>query len=191
MKKLTNFFDMKNQLRKKYKSLRAELTTKDIEKLSSKIYHNLISNFELESKNISIFLPIKKFKEVNTWLIIDNVKANFFLPVVKGNSLTHVKYENKEQLKLSAWGIDEPTYGETIEPKDLDLVIVPLLAYDIKGNRIGYGAGFYDDFLNDCNKNCQFIGVSFFEPEQNEIETYATDIPLDFVVTPFGVEKFV
>lgn len=181
---------MKNQLRKKYKSLRVEFTEKDIENLSSKIYQNLISNFELEGKNISVFLPIVKFKEVNTWFIVNNVKANFYLPVVKGESLVHILYENKEQLKLSDWGIQEPTFGETIDPNKFDVVIVPLLAYDKRGNRVGYGAGFYDGFLKDCQPNCQFIGVSFFEPEQIDIETYPTDITLNFAVTPDKVYQF-
>jgi 5-formyltetrahydrofolate cyclo-ligase len=181
---------MKNQLRKKYKLLRAELSEKDIENLSSKIYHNLISNFDLNGKNISIFLPIKKFNEVNTWHIINHVNADFFLPVVNGEILNHVKYESKEQLKISDWGIEEPTHGDTIKPSEIDIVIVPLLAYDVKGNRVGYGAGFYDGFLKDCQTDCQFIGVSFFEPEQNEIETYPTDIPLNFTVTPDKVYKF-
>ncbi len=181
---------MKQALRQKYKTLRAQLTEKEIENLSKKIAKNLISQFDLEGKNVSIFLPIKKFNEVNTWHIINQVKANFYLPVVKGKVLKHIKYKNKEQLKLSDWGILEPIDGETILPNQIDIVIVPMLAYDIKGNRVGYGAGFYDGFLKDCQPNCQFIGVSFFEPESQLIETYPTDIPLQFVVTPNLVHKF-
>ncbi len=150
----------------------------------------MASKFELTGKNISIFLPIKKFNEVNTWHIINNIKANYYLPVVKNKVLQHIKYENKSQLKLSDWGIEEPTYGESIHPNQLDIVIVPLLAYDKKGNRIGYGAGFYDGFLKDCNSNCIFIGVSFFNADETEIETYLTDIPIHYVITPHQIINF-
>ena len=181
---------MKNQLRQKYKLLRAELSEQQIDDLSFEIYQNLLHHFNLQNKNISIFLPIKKFKEVNTWHIINHIKANYYLPVVKGKELKHIKYEDKHQLKLSNWGIEEPTFGEEAQPDLFDVVIVPMLAYDKKGNRVGYGAGFYDGFLKECKPNCLFIGVSFFSPEHDEIKTYETDIPLHFAVTPHHIYQF-
>jgi 5-formyltetrahydrofolate cyclo-ligase len=181
---------LKAQLRTKYKKLRAKLSEQEIEALSHKIIHQLTHNFDLKSKKISLFLPIKKFKEVNTWPLLDQGDSVFYLPVVNKNRLKHIRFESINQLKTSAWGIDEPVDGEEGSPKDFDMVIVPLLAYDIKGNRIGYGAGYYDQFLKECNPNCQFIGVSFFEPEPLIFDTYSSDIPLHYVVTPLKVIKF-
>jgi len=181
---------MKTKLRQKYKTLRANLSIDELNSLAINIYKNVVNNFELNHKNVSIFIPIEKFKEVNTWHFLNNISANFYLPVVKNKTLVHIKYENKQQLKLSDWGILEPTFGEEVEPSKFDIVIVPLLAYDVKGNRIGYGAGFYDGFLKNCNPNCKFVGVSFFEPENSTIETYPTDIPLNYCVTPSQLIKF-
>lgn len=181
---------MKNELRKKYKSLRKELSEDEKKQFSKKIYNSCISLFDLKNKNISVFVPITKFNEIDTWHFLNNLNAKFYLPVVKNKILKHIKYENKVQLEMSDWGILEPTYGEEVNPEKFDFVIVPLLAYDIKGNRIGYGAGFYDSFLKDCNPNCKFIGVSFFEPETDLIETYSTDIPLNYCITPNKIHQF-
>ncbi len=181
---------MKADIREKYKILRSGLNDHEIDKKSAKIFKLLLDYFDLEDKNISVFLPIKKFKEVNTWYLIDHVKANFYLPVVQNKHLKHVLFENKKQLKPSNWGIDEPTYGQTVNPNVFDVVIVPLLAFDKTGHRVGYGAGFYDGFLKDCQPNCKFVGVSFFEPLETNIQTYDTDIPLHAVVTPKEVYLF-
>lgn len=160
------------------------------EAFSKQIYDTCNSHFNLKNKDISIFIPITKFNEINTWYFLNNLQTNFYLPVVKNKTLKHIAYDNKAQLKMSDWGILEPTYGEEVAPSKFDFVIIPLLAYDLKGNRIGYGAGFYDSFLNNCKPDCTFIGVSFFEPEFDLIETYPTDIPLNYCVTPNKIHHF-
>ena len=181
---------MKNELRKKYKLLRKTLSEDQKDDFSNVIFNKCASKFNLEDKNISIFLPINKFNEINTWHFLDNLNGHFYVPVVQNKILRHIKFENKAQLKTSDWGILEPSYGEEVNPKKFDFVIVPLLAYDFKGNRIGYGAGYYDSFLKKCNANCIFIGVSFFEPESNLFETYPTDIPIQYCVTPHEIHEF-
>ena len=67
---------------------------------------------------------------------------------------------------------------------------MPLLVCDKKGNRIGYGKGFYDNFLADCKPETIKIGLSFFEVENNEFSILETDIPLNFCVTPDKVYTF-
>lgn len=181
---------MKAALRKKYKNLRAALSADTLHGLSSTIINKLIDEFELEGKSISIFLPIKRFNEINTWLLIDQVKANFYLPVMQNDALVHLLFESKAQLKTNNWGIEEPQYGQQTLPKTFDIVIVPLLAFDKHGTRVGYGKGFYDGFLKNCQENCKFIGVSFFEAEPEVIPPFETDIPLDFCVTPKKIYTF-
>ncbi len=181
---------MKEELRKKYKKLRKTLSQSDLEQFSKAIFESCRAHFDLNQKNISIFIPIEKFQEINTWHFIKNIESNFYLPIVKNKNLVHIKYENEDQLQMSDWGILEPSYGNEVDPHLFDIVVVPLLAYDTNGNRIGYGAGFYDGFLKDCNSNCIFIGVSFFEPETTLIETYSTDIPLNYCITPKNIISF-
>ena len=181
---------MKTKLRQKYKNLRTNLSTETRDNYSRTIFDIIISNFDLKNQNISIFLPIEKFNEIDTWHLIDQIDANFYLPVVKDKELKHIQFKDKTQLKLSSWGIKEPIYGEEVRPEKFDFVIVPLLAYDTIGNRIGYGAGFYDKFLVHCNPSCKFIGVSYFDPETELIDILPTDIAIHYCVTPNGILAF-
>ena len=67
---------------------------------------------------------------------------------------------------------------------------MPLLAFDSIGHRIGYGKGFYDRFLNNCNTNAIKIGLSFFEAENENFDASENDIRLDYCVTPNRVFQF-
>jgi 5-formyltetrahydrofolate cyclo-ligase len=100
------------------------------------------------------------------------------------DELEHFYYEGPDQLMINSWGIQEPKHGELVHIYDIDLVLVPLLAYDMKGNRLGYGKGFYDRFLNECRQDCSAIGLSMFEPEMQLPEISATDFKIDKVITP-------
>lgn len=180
----------KSKLRQHYKKQRKNLSTNTINDWSDKIFNLFLSHFTDSLDHISLFLPIEQFKEVNTWPFLEKYHANFYLPVVDNNGLTHIQYESRQQLSLSDWGILEPTYGTKVNANLFDIVLVPLLAYDFKGNRVGYGKGFYDGFLKNCKSNCIFIGLSFFEPEEQLIETIPSDIQLNYCITPEKVYHF-
>ncbi|MFK8039064.1 MAG: 5-formyltetrahydrofolate cyclo-ligase [Crocinitomicaceae bacterium] len=180
----------KTELRQLYKSKRQSLSDEEIDRLSKQILENFKSKFSFEHKPISIFLPIERFKEVNTWGFLKNYSAYYYLPVVKSNGLVHVKYESSAQLKITDWGILEPQFGQQTKPNLFDIVLVPLLAYDQYGNRVGYGKGLYDGFLKNCHSHCLFIGLSFFEPEAQAIETIPSDIRLHYCITPNGIHHF-
>jgi 5-formyltetrahydrofolate cyclo-ligase len=68
--------------------------------------------------------------------------------------------------------------------------LVPLLAYDLKGNRVGYGKGYYDRFLAECRPDALKIGFSYFEPEEQINDTEDFDIPLNYCVTPHRCYEF-
>ena len=87
-------------------------------------------------------------------------------------------------------GIPEPVDGLEVPASKLDVVFVPLLAFDKKGHRVGYGGGFYDRFLKSCKKDVLKIGLSFFLPELEIEDIHSDDIPLDFCVTPGEVFRF-
>jgi 5-formyltetrahydrofolate cyclo-ligase len=70
------------------------------------------------------------------------------------------------------------------------MVIVPLLAFDKQGNRLGYGKGFYDRFLSDCRPDVIKAGTSYFEPEERFEELDQYDVPLDLCITPNNIWKF-
>jgi 5-formyltetrahydrofolate cyclo-ligase len=70
------------------------------------------------------------------------------------------------------------------------MVLVPLLALDKSGHRVGYGKGFYDKFLAECRIRCQRIGISLFQPIDMIEDVGEDDITLTHCLTPSGVLKF-
>ena len=76
------------------------------------------------------------------------------------------------------------------DPKMIEVVFIPLLCFDLKGNRVGYGSGFYDRFLKECNSNTLKIGLSFFKPENIIEDTNSFDVKLDICITPQKVFSF-
>jgi len=181
----------KEALRKQFKEKREEMSAIARENQSLAIFNRAIHNLEMTGKKISIFLPISRFNEINTQHFIERINADFYLPVIDSKTtLKHVLYESSEQIKVTEWGIPEPQYGETIAASELDLVLVPLLAVDQKGYRVGYGKGFYDRFLSSCGKNCQFIGLSYFDPIPQILDTHDGDVRLHGCITPMAFFRF-
>ncbi len=86
--------------------------------------------------------------------------------------------------------IFEPTQGEPLLPNEIDMVFVPLLAFDKNGFRVGYGKGFYDKYLKTCRDDCIKVGFSYFEALEEEIDKSDFDVPLDFCITPQTVYVF-
>lgn len=99
-------------------------------------------------------------------------------------------FDDAKQLELNTWGIAEPTHGIPTAYNDIDMVLVPLLAFDTQGHRIGYGKGFYDRFLKACRNDCKKIGLAFFEPVEIIEEAGIHDIKLDHVLTPHDTYSF-
>lgn len=183
----------KNELRAKYKALREDLSESDIEELSLQIANQSLTLDIWKFEYYHIFLSIAKHKEINTEYLLQIIfgkDANVVVPKVKDTELKHYLLTDSTKLKLSKWGIPEPEKGIEIGAEHLDVVFMPLLAYDKTGNRIGYGKGFYDKFLSACRPETLKIGLSFFEPEDQNIEASKHDIKLDYCVTPKSIYRF-
>ena len=104
--------------------------------------------------------------------------------------MNHYLLTDQTKLIVNEWGIPEPDNNSIPIPESsIEVVFVPLLAYDTKGSRVGYGKGFYDRFLQDSKPKLT-IGLSFFEPEENDIEVNEYDQPLDLCVYPDRVVHF-
>lgn len=179
----------KATLRKTYLEKRLTLTNEEYENRNIVLVEKLFNSIDFSKVIfVHIFLPITKFKEVNTWLIIKQLKRNhptinIIVPKVVGEDLIHIQLVSNEQLAQNKWGIDEPVYGIEVTPQDLDIVFVPLIIADKQGNRIGYGKGFYDRFLIQCKPTCQTIGLSLLPLLECLDCTNASDVPLDTVIT--------
>jgi len=169
----------KNNLRKKYKGLRDTLNS-DLKKIyDQKILENFLG---LDLKQYQNFFLYYSFKsEADTINIIDcllKLGKNVYLPKIEKDKMFFIKYSG-QALHKNNFGIYEPQgdYSDIVP----DVCIIPLLAVDDEGNRLGYGGGFYDRFLTD--KNCIKAGLSYSFQIADRLPVLKTDIPLDILIT--------
>jgi 5-formyltetrahydrofolate cyclo-ligase len=185
----------KSELRKKYKTLREHLSINQIEGLSLSIANQLLKLPIWESTFYHLFLTIEEQNEVNTDYILNILSGKDKNIVVsksdfKTGLMTHFLLTDNTVIKKNYYNIPEPVDGIEILPNKLEVVFVPLLAFDAQGHRVGYGKGFYDRFLSECNPTTIKIGLSFFEPEPEIKDIFKNDVTLDYCVTPNQVYEF-
>lgn len=185
----------KKELRKKYKELRNDLSFDAIEDLSLQIANNALKlpiwNFE----NYHIFLTIHEHKEVQTDYLLHILNGKDKNVIVSKSdfetrTMNHVLLTDNVTIKKNEWNIPEPQNGFSIADEQIDVVFVPLLAYDVFGNRVGYGKGFYDLFLSKCKPDVVKIGLSFFYPEELIEDMFLEDVRLNYCITPDTIVKF-
>lgn len=185
----------KFEARKKYRLLRDKLSEEDILDLSVKIANNCLNLDIWKFSSYQIFLSIEKNKEVDTNPIINILNGKQKQVIIpKSNftdySLSSYILDEDVILELNNYGIPEPKNGNEIKTNLIDVVFIPLLSYDKKGNRVGYGKGFYDRFLNELPKKTIKIGLSFFLPEDYIDGINKHDIKMNYCVTPNKVFSF-
>lgn len=167
--------DKKISLRLKAKEIRNSLDIDNISNiLIEKIRHLDIYKY---SKNVMIFYPLKN--EINLLKLLDDNK-NFFLPRMNGKTLECCPYKKNDRLKTVKFNIKEPE-TECVECPNLDLVITPALAVDKKGNRLGYGGGFYDRFLSKINSKT--LTPLPKELVFDNVPSEKFDIKIDYIIT--------
>ncbi|WP_340199573.1 5-formyltetrahydrofolate cyclo-ligase [Ascidiimonas sp. W6] len=186
---------VKSHFRNKYKKLRASLNPDVIASLSIQIANTSLQLPIWKFTYYHIFLPIAQQKEVDTSYLLSILQGKDKEVIVpksdfNHHSLQHILLTDNTKLKLSEFGIPEPEKGILIPESDIEVVFIPLLAYDNRGNRIGYGKGFYDKFLSRCSTNTLKIGLSFFEPEEEFTEVSEYDIKLNYCITPKKIYSF-
>jgi 5-formyltetrahydrofolate cyclo-ligase len=182
----------KKELRKIYLNKRMELPEPEYLLMNKKICDNLFGSVDFSAVTVlHTFLPIKANREVDTWQIIERINKSYpqiriCIPKMNNQTseLEHYYFEGPQQLQNNMWGIPEPVKGVPAPTEKIDAVLVPLLAFDRRGHRIGYGRGFYDRFLVSCRPDCRKIGLSFFQGEDRIDEIDDKDVALDLIVTP-------
>ncbi|ALR31778.1 5-formyltetrahydrofolate cyclo-ligase [Chryseobacterium sp. IHB B 17019] len=185
---------LKSDLRKKYMQKRKALSSDEAFLLSEKVFKNFIEYFKpFSGQNVHIFIPIIKFNEIDTKIFIDyflSRNINVFVPKIVDRKLISVQIFNDTSFETNNWGISEPVSNEDSEVLNFNYVITPLLYCDQKGNRVGYGKGFYDAFFANISSESKKIGVNYFNPNEIVEDIYENDIPLDYLVTPTEVLSF-
>lgn len=185
----------KTELRTHYKALRKKYSQAEREQLSLEISNQLLQMPIWDLSFYHLFLSISSFREINTEYILNILAGKDKNTVIsKSNfdtiTLTNYLLTDNTKIKVNHWNIPEPIDGIEILAHKIDVVFVPLLAYDKEGNRVGYGKGYYDNFLAECRPQTLKIGLSFFEPESKIGNMHEADIQLDYCVTPTAIYKF-
>lgn len=188
----------KSELRKSYLAKRVELSPSEAALMSSAIAERFFAEIDLEKvRALHTFIRIRKFNEVDTSVIYyrlwrDHPEIQTVAPALdpSDGELKNIAFSAASEFEENTWGIREPVGQERIEPAKIDLVVVPLLCFDLRGFRVGYGKGFYDRFLAKCRPDCKKVGLSFFPPVERIDDVYEGDVALDCCVTAEGLYTF-
>jgi 5-formyltetrahydrofolate cyclo-ligase len=185
----------KKELRLKYKVKRQELSDTEVENFSLAIANKVLKLPIWEKTYFHVFLPITEQKEVNTEFIL-HLLAGKDKEIIMSKSdfqtrkMIHFLLTDNTKIKKNKYNIPEPVDGLEVPTRKIEVVFVPLMAYDNAGHRTGYGKGFYDKFLAECNPEIIKVGLSFFEPDAIIQDIFENDVKLNYCVTPNGVYEF-
>ena len=179
-------------LRTRIKEKRGQLSSDNVGRLGEAIFRNILdSNILNDKKRIAIYYSVKN--EVTTKQIIKHLWAEnkeLFLPIIQLNQLMFGPYKSGDTLSKNKFGIPEPvTRTEDLIAADiLDLVIVPLVAFDSNCNRLGMGGGYYDRalaFRQTSSETCSplLIGLAYELQKVNALEINSWDIPMDGIIS--------
>jgi len=169
---------------------RLSMSTKSVKEKSSAILRNLSTLSEFQNGNtIMIYLPIKHEPDTHPLMHISLKQGKkVCLPIsnFKTKEIVASQILNpKQELQHTEFGIMEPSeeYVRVVNPKILDIVIVPGVAFDEKGHRLGYGQGFYDKFISSLPKSATLIGLTYEQQILEKIPSQKHDQKLHFLVT--------
>lgn len=184
----------KAEIRKQESARRKKLSLEEVIILSEKLQQQFATlNFDT-IHTIHLFLPIAEKNEPDTfmlakWLRTNHPEIKIIVPKADFTTslMTHHPYQGEEELQKNLYNILEPILDEQYTGK-IDMVIVPLLAFDSRGYRVGYGKGFYDRFLE--SEDALKVGLSLFESVDNIADTHAQDVRLDLCITPDQIIYF-
>ncbi|QKZ11512.1 5-formyltetrahydrofolate cyclo-ligase [Spirosoma sp. KUDC1026] len=187
---------LKADLRKHYLAERRALSADEVNQRSQQIATRLLAQLSslVADRRLVLhtFLPIQRHNEVDTWSIIHQIwdrypQIQIAVPVTDMAQLCmrHYVITPETPFFANSLGIPEPPAdGLELQPDELSIVLVPLLVFDGQGDRVGYGGGFYDRFLAQCEPHCLKIGLSLFAPIEQIDDVVETDIRLNSCVTP-------
>ncbi|WP_317196737.1 5-formyltetrahydrofolate cyclo-ligase [Hymenobacter piscis] len=188
----------KADLRREALARRRALPEAEVAHRSAALWQQLLASFPVAQWQwLHLFLPIPQQHEPNTWPLIRELwvagpTVQLAVPVVQpdGHTLRHFYLTPDTPLLENRWRIPEPVGAAEVSPTQLDAVLIPLLAFDEAGHRVGYGKGFYDRFLPECRPEALRIGVSLEPPVPRILDAWAGDVRLHACLTPERVWRF-
>ncbi|MCF3108413.1 5-formyltetrahydrofolate cyclo-ligase [Niabella sp. CC-SYL272] len=143
------------------------------------------------------YAAIERRKEISTeamlgYLEFRNPGMRIAYPVYDSRTsvMEAVWVDDETLFNVNEFGISEPLNGTVAQPRELDLVFVPLLCFDERGYRVGYGKGVYDRYLKNVRPDTLLVGLSYFEPLPLIADTDKFDVPLNYCITPQRIYEF-
>ncbi|MBN8688448.1 MAG: 5-formyltetrahydrofolate cyclo-ligase [Chitinophagales bacterium] len=188
---------IKKDLRRIYKEKRTALSS--VEK--AKLDDLLLIQFQQARlpfiQTLFSYWPMEQFREPDMHLFTDfmefsNPELLIAYPRTNPATLTMdaVIVDEETSFAKNSFGVYEPEGTVFLQPADMDMVFVPLLTFDKRGYRVGYGKGYYDRFLAACRPGCVKVGFSFFEPVEEIRDTHEFDVTLNLCITPQSIYVF-
>jgi 5-formyltetrahydrofolate cyclo-ligase len=181
----------KADLRKIYKEKRITLSAKEKNKLDDLLliqFQQLLIDIPAL---VMTYSPFEKYNEFDPQLITDycyfkNPNQTLFYPVINelDDTMSCEVVNDETTFELNKYGIAEPIDGLPMFPEEIDLILVPLLAFDTHGYRVGYGKGYYDKFFKECREDVVKVGFSYFNPVEAIDDINAFDVKMDYCITP-------
>lgn len=187
----------KDQLRVLYKQKRAAIPAAERARLQDLM---LIQFQKLDIEIPSMIMTYAVFEQMNEfdpepitdYCYFKNPVQTLFYPVVHPDSkcMLSVVVNDETIFEPNKYGILQPVNAMPMFPEEIDMIIVPLMAYDVIGHRVGYGKGYYDRFLKECKDDAIKVGFSFFEPEMSIRGASRNDVKLDYCISPERIYSF-
>lgn len=184
----------KQIVRKQVLHIRNNMTD-ELRKLKDKLIYNLFINSDLYKKAKDIFIYVSFGSEVNTHEIINKAisdNKNIYVPKTDINKkeMIAVKIHSFTELNVDNYGILEPiSVDKEKVDSNFDIIVMPGVAFDKEGNRIGYGAGYYDKYLEKNISKAKKVALAYEEQILEKIETNYHDIKVDFIISTEKVIK--
>ena len=171
----------KNEIRRKIKELRVIMPLAEKLAAAEEVFERLehTAAFMLADR-IMMYHSLPDELSTRAFLTKWSGRKKFYLPRVNGVNLEVLPYE-ESRLELGSFHIEEPSGHDITDPSEIELVVVPAVAYDRKGRRLGRGKGFYDRFLSTTKATK--IGVGYEFQLVDELPVEAHDVPMDMIVT--------
>ncbi|ADL07133.1 5-formyltetrahydrofolate cyclo-ligase [Thermosediminibacter oceani] len=183
----------KKTLRRTFLEKREGLSREDVKDKSEKIISTLFALEELKKSEVVMFY-VNARNEVETRKAIEQAlsmgKRVVVPKTIKGKGLLAVEIKSLGELVPGTFGILEPEKDEGLDPKVIDLVVVPGVAFDRRGYRLGYGGGYYDGFLPKLRPEAKKIAIAFELQLADYIPVEKHDVRMDAIVTEKGVYRF-
>ena len=179
----------KHKLRSKILDLRKKKSNKNFE-INLNIFFSFLKNNNYIFKNVGGYFPSNyEIDDLKILKFLEKKNFNILLPVIKkNNQMDFFKWSANDPLKINKFGIPEPVGRKIFIP---DILLIPLVSYDRKLNRLGYGGGFYDRYIEKIEKHKKIIkiGLAFSYQKTKKIPINKFDKKLDFIINEKEILK--